>query len=366
VSAPYRAETVGSLLRPPFLKEAKARFEAGEIPDESFRAIENRAVDEAIALQEDAGLDVVSDGELRRATFMGPLWEAMDGLAPIPSWTIHWTHAGTGEEMDWRMPVSITGKLRRTRSLASEEYAYARDRASKPLKQTLPSPLLANGVWNPDVSQDAYPDPWELLEEAAVVIAEEARALAKLGCTYIQIDAPEIGTWADPTIGPVHPANGIPIDRLLSEGLDLVNSVPEGIDGVTFGLHLCKGNNTGHYTASGGYETISRSVFGRLQRYDVFLLEYDDERSGGFEPLRDCPDEKTVVLGLISSKLPALEDQDEVAARVDEAARYHPRGNLALSTQCGFASVEAGNPLSESEQRAKLELVAGLAHRLWP
>ncbi len=174
-----------------------------------------------------------------------------------------------------------------------------------------------------------------------------------------------VGTWADPTIGEAHPANGVRIDRLLDEGLDLVNSIADDIDGVTFAIHLCKGNNTGHYTASGGYEAISRQVFGRLTSYDVFLLEYDDERSGGFEPLSDCPDDKTVVLGLISSKLPQLEDADELARRVNEAARYHPRENLALSTQCGFASVMAGNPQSEDEQRAKLELVADVAHLLW-
>jgi len=152
----------------------------------------------------------------------------------------------------------------------------------------------------------------------------------------------------------------------VTEGLDLVNTIPEGISGVSFAAHLCRGNIRSHYATSGGYARISRQVFGRLTNFGVFLLEYDDERSGGFEPLADCPDDKIVVLGLISSKLPRLEDPAAIAARVAQATVHHPRGQLALSTQCGFATDLAGNQLSEDEQRAKLALVARLARELWP
>ncbi len=362
----FRAETVGSLLRPAYLKEAREAAVAGRIAPDELAKVEDGAVDEAIVLQEEAGLDVVTDGEMRRITFMGPIFEAMDGFELVPSYELHWIHAGTGEEMDWRIPVSVTERLRPGRPLAVEEYTYAASKAGKPVKQTLPSPLLAGGTWNPDVSREAYPDPFELLADTTEIIREEARELAARGCSYIQLDAPEVGTWADPNRSESGWATGISYERLLSDGLDLLNTIPEGIDGVTFGLHLCKGNNAGHYTASGGYDRISRQVFSRLGNYDVFLLEYEDERSGGFEPLADCPDDKMVVLGLVSTKLPALEDPGALAARVDEAARYHPRERLALSPQCGFASVMEGNPVTEEVQSAKLRLVADLAHRLWP
>jgi 5-methyltetrahydropteroyltriglutamate--homocysteine methyltransferase len=362
VAPRFRAETVGSLLRPAYLKRAWSRHAAGELTVAELERIEDRAVDDAIALQQDAGLDVISDGEMRRRDFMAPLYEGVEGAAPTPSRALTWKHVVTGEQMTWRIPFSVTGRLRRTHPATAAGYAYARARARTPVKQSLPSPLLANWAWNPDV----YEDPFDLLADAATVIREEARELAALGCEYVQIDAPDIAGLADPRRGDVHPASGVRIDRLLSEGLDLVNSIPEGIDGVTFAIHLCRGNIRSHYATSGGYERISRQLFGRLTRYQTFLLEYDDERAGSFAPLADCPDDKTVVLGLISSKVPALEDPETIAGLVDEAAAHHPREHLALSTQCGFATDMEGNEITEGDQRAKLALVAQLAHRLWP
>jgi methionine synthase II (cobalamin-independent) len=362
----FRAETIGSLLRPSYLMQARAARDQGTLPAAEFKRIEDRAVDEAIALQEELGLDVVSDGEMRRAIFMGPLYEAADGFEPIPSWEFHWTQSGTGREMDWKIPISATRPVRLRRSLATEEYAYARARATKPLKQTLPSPLLAMNTWNPAVSREAYPDPWDLALDGVEIVRHEARELVALGCTYIQIDAPEIPGFADPALGETWALTGIPMKRLLTDGLDLVNSVAEPTEGVTFAIHLCKGNNAGHWYSDTGYERLSQQIFSHLSNFDVFLLEYDDERSGGFEPLADCPDEKMVVLGLVSSKLPDLEDRDELARRVHDAAQYHPHDRLSLSTQCGFASVMEGNPVSEDAQRAKLQLVADVAHSLWP
>jgi 5-methyltetrahydropteroyltriglutamate--homocysteine methyltransferase len=362
VAPRFRAETVGSLLRPAYLKRARSRHAAGELTAAELERIEDPAVDEAIALQQDAGLDVVSDGEMRRGDFMAPLYEGVEGAAPTQSRALTWKHVVTGEKMTWRIPFSVTGRLRRSRPATTAGYVYARARARTPVKQSLPSPLLANWAWDAEI----YEDPFELLVDAAAVIREEAGELARLGCEYIQIDAPDIAGFADPSRGDVHPASGLRIDRLLSEGLDLVNSIPEGIDGVTFGIHLCRGNIRSHYTTSGGYERISRALFGRLTRYQTFLLEYDDERAGAFEPLADCPDDKSVVLGLISSKIPELEDPQAIAGRVDEAAAHHPREQLALSTQCGFATDMEGNEVTEAQQRAKLTLVAQLARRLWP
>lgn len=365
MSAVLRAETVGSLLRPRYLKEARASLAAGDLTTAEFKRIEDRAVDEAIALQEEAGLDVVSDGEMRRRDFMAPLYEGVEGTEPTPSRALTWKHVATQEQMVWSIPFTATGKLRPTRTPTLAGYAYARARAHKPVKQTLASPLLANWTWNAEKLRDTYSDPFELLVDAATVVREQARSLAEAGCTYIQIDAPDVAALADPSRGEVHPASGIPIDRLLSDGLDLINTIPEGIGDPTFAIHLCRGNIRSHYVTAGGYERISRSLFSRLTNYQVFLLEYDDERAGGFAPLADCPDDKTVVLGLISSKLPHLEDPDTVAARVTQAAAYHPRERLALSTQCGFATEIEGNEITEDDQRAKLALVADLARRLW-
>lgn len=361
----YRAETVGSLLRPPYLKQARARFESGNLTRAELTRIEDRAVDHAISLQEEAGLDVVTDGEMRRRDFMAPLHEGVEGAEPTPSRALTWKHVTTGEQMIWSIPFSVTGRLRLTRTPGPAGFAYARARTRTPVKQMLPSPLLANWTWNAEALGGVYGDPFELLVDATTVVREQARSLVEAGCTYIQIDAPDIAGFADPARGEVHPASGLAIDRLLSEGLDLVNTIPDGIDGITYAIHLCRGNIRSHYVTSGGYERISRSLFRRLTNYQVFLLEYDDERAGGFAPLADCPDDKTVVLGLISSKLPQLENPDTVAARVDQAAVYHPRERLALSTQCGFATDMEGNQLTENDQRAKLALVGKLAHRLW-
>jgi 5-methyltetrahydropteroyltriglutamate--homocysteine methyltransferase len=365
-AAVLRAETPGSLLRPGYLKAARAQRASGQLTMAEFTRIEDRAVDDVIARQEEAGLDVVSDGEMRRSDFMAPLYEGVQGAEPEPSRVLTWTHVVTGEKMSWRIPFRVTGKIRPVRSPAATAFAYARARAHRPLKQSLPSPLLANWVWDASALRGAYGEPFELLADAAALIREQAKELAEIGCAYIQIDAPDIAGLADPARGEAHPASGIPVTRLLTEGLELVNGIAEGISGVTFGIHLCRGNIRSHYATCGGYGRISREVFGRLTNFQVFLLEYDDERAGGFEPLADCPEDKTVVLGLISSKVPRLEEPAAVAARVAQAAAYHPHERLALSTQCGFATDLDGNQISEDAQQAKLALVGQMARELWP
>lgn len=365
-----RAETVGSLLRPAYLKEAQASFTAGRLSADQLTEIQDRAVDEALALQEAIGLDVVTDGDMRRPDFLAPLYVGVDGAEPTPGRPLRWRHVRTQDEMVWRIPFTVTGRLGQAHTPAPvvDAFAYARDRARTPVKQSLPSPLLANWAWNPDLLAEVYADPFALLVDATALIRRQAHALADAGCTYIQIDAPDIAALADPSRGETHPASGIPVTRLLSEGLDLLNTIPVGShgSGITVGIHLCRGNIRSHYATSGSYDRIAQPLFARLTRYDVFLLEYDDERAGGFEALRDCPEDKTVVLGLVSSKLPKLEDPDALAARVAEAAHHHPHERLAVSTQCGFASETEGNQLTAHDQRAKLELVVNLARRLWP
>lgn len=364
MTAIYRAEVIGSMLRPDYLKQARANFAADRLSTAQFKKSEDRAVNEAIAIQDEVGLDVVTDGEMRRSTFVGPLVDYVEGIEPVPFMTRPW-HKPTADETELPVPFSVTGPLRRRRSLAAEEFIYARARTSRPLKATIPSPLMLSFLWSPEYSAAAYPDPFALFADAVDILRQEVHELASLGCEYIQVDAPEIATLVDPaTRKKAYDAVGVSTARMLGEGIDMLNAVADA-PGVTFGIHLCRGNNAGHWMSAGGYEAISKQVFPRAARYQIFLLEYDSWRAGTFEPLADMPRDKIVVLGLVSTKSDELEPADGLAARVDEAARYFPREQLALSTQCGFASVAAGNPIKQETQRAKLKLVADTAHRLW-
>jgi 5-methyltetrahydropteroyltriglutamate--homocysteine methyltransferase len=357
-----RADTVGSMLRPEELKRARAEFEAGTIARAELKRIEDHAVDEVIALQERAGLDVVTDGEMRRTSFIGPLSDVVEGVSLVPGAVVDW-HDEQGAKPTHQ--PAVTTRLRPRRSLAIEEYAYARARAGKPVKVTLPSPLMLALLWSPEHSTAAYDDPFECFADAAEIINGEARALVELGCTYIQVDAPELATLVDPSQREFYASIGIPPERLLGEGIDLLNDMVAGLD-ARLGIHLCRGNNAGKWMSEGGYDEISKQVFPRATNYDVFLLEYDDlEREGGFEPLADVPDDKVVVLGLVSTKTAELESPDVLLAEIDEAARHFPREQLALSPQCGFASVLAGNPVPYEIQEPKLRLVAEVAQRAW-
>jgi 5-methyltetrahydropteroyltriglutamate--homocysteine methyltransferase len=363
----YHADIVGSLLRPSYLLKARDLYEAGQLSATKYKEIEDRAVDEVIALQEGAGLHVVNDGELRRHSFIDQLTDAVDGLTPDPaSDHVHVPfHDQAGKEKSaFKVPLSATEKLRRRRMMTVEEYSYARARARRPVKVTLPSPLMLFLVWSPERSRAAYGDPFQLFADGLRLMREEAEELAKLGCRYIQIDAPDFGQLVDPSQRTAWEAAGISVDRVFSEGVDILNDVAD-VPGVTFGLHLCKGNYDSDWISSGGYQNISKQLFRRATNFDVFLLEYDDERSGSFEPLSDLPDDKIVVLGLVSSKFDKLETSDQLLARIDEASRYFPRDQLALSTQCGFASAGPGNVISEDAQARKLHLVSEVADHVW-
>lgn len=364
--APARAEVVGSLLRPAYLKEARERFETGRTAVADFKQIEDRAVDEAIRLQEEAGVDVVTDGEFRRFSFLGPLTETVDGIGSVPSPVVptQWHGGRPDKELRYEWPTGVVGRLRLHRSLVAEEYSYARGKAKKPVKVTLPSPMMMTNLWHPEATSEVYRDIFELYEDAAAIVRGEVQQLADLGCTYVQIDAPELAKLVDEEGRSWHASLGAPPEWMLTEGVDLLNGIVQGIDGVTFGIHLCRGNNQGLWRSAGGYEAISQ-FFRRATAFDVFLLEYDDERSGAFEPLAHVPDGKRVVLGLVTTKRPELEDADELVARIEEASRHVPLQRLAVSTQCGFASDIVGNPLSEDDERAKLALVAEVAQRVW-
>jgi len=364
----YRAETIGSLLRPPCLKEARAAAQESRISPVELKWIEDRAVDEALAQQEALGLDVVTDGELRRSIFIAPLLDVVDGFGPVDEplgSQSHWKTAGGVSAPPPPRRFAIRSKLRRRRSLAAEEFTYLRARARRPVKITLPSPLMLALLWSPKYSRDAYSDPFQLFADAVDIIRGEVRELRDLGCSYIQIDAPELATLVDPSVRQgAYEDQGVSVERLLGEGIEMLNSVADA-PGVTFGIHMCRGNNAGMWMASGGYESISKQVFQRAKNYDIFLLEYDSPRAGNFEPLADLSPDKRVVLGLVSTKTDQLESPEELLARIGEAARIFPRDQMALSTQCGFASIAFGNPIRPETQPAKLKLVVETARRAW-
>jgi 5-methyltetrahydropteroyltriglutamate--homocysteine methyltransferase len=361
VDGVIRAEVVGSMLRPAELLQAREQVAAGAITRTEFKRIEDRAVDEAIALQERAGVEVVTDGELRRLSFVGPLTDTVDGVRPIEGAKVAW-HDEEGEKPN--LQPAIVERLSPRRSLVTEEYAYARGRTELPVKVTLPSPLMLALLWKPGVSTEVYDDPFDAFEDAARIVRAEALALADMGCPYIQVDAPELATLVDPTQRDFYTSIGIPPERMLGEGIELLDAMVEGVD-AHLGLHLCRGNNAGQWMSEGGYDEISEAVFKGSHAYDAFLLEYDDHRSGDFAPLRDVPDDKIVSLGLLTTKRDELESAESLLARIDEAAQHFPREQLSLCTQCGFASVLAGNPIAFETQERKLARVAEVARSAW-
>jgi 5-methyltetrahydropteroyltriglutamate--homocysteine methyltransferase len=356
-----RSDTVGSLLRPPALVEARAALEAGRLAPADFKRVEDRAVDQAIALQEAAGLDVVTDGELRRYAFFGHLVDALDGFDKFGGWAIPF-RGEVGEELIFKRPV-VVERLRWRRSMCGEEFAYLRARATRRTKVTLVSTQQAAAYYDPEKSRGAYPTRDAYLADVVDFTRREVGELARLGCTYVQIDAPQYAALLDPALREGYRQRGSDPDRLIDACIEMDNAVIGGHPGVTFGLHICRGNNQSLFYASGGYEPIGR-VFSR-SRFQRFLLEYDDARSGGFEPLRAVPEDRLVVLGLVTTKRPRLESVDELRRRIDQAAAFVPLERLALSPQCGFASTMEGNRVSPEDQRAKLQRVAETARLVW-
>lgn len=357
----YRSDVIGSLLRPDYLKEARQKRASGELTHTEFKKIEDRAVNEALALQVESGLEVVTDGEMRRYAFFGHLIDAVDGYDKFGGWAIPF-HDDQGNELIFKRPV-VVSKLRRVRPMCEEEFVYLRAKTERPAKVTLVSAQQAAAYYDAEKSKGAYATMDAYLADLVDILKTEVEELIRLGCTYIQIDAPQYAALIDPGIREGYRQRGNDPDRLLERCIELDNAVIGNHPGVTFGIHLCRGNNQSKYYASGGYDPIA-AVFSRT-KFNSFLLEYDDERSGGFEPLKNVPEDRTVVLGLVTTKKPALERKDELKRRIAEAAQYIPLERLALSPQCGFASTEEGNLLTAEDQAAKLRLVAETAREVW-
>jgi 5-methyltetrahydropteroyltriglutamate--homocysteine methyltransferase len=357
-----RSDVVGSLLRPDYLKEARLRLASGALRAAEFKAIEDRAVDDAVALQTRSGVGVLTDGEMRRYAFFGNLVESVEGFDREGGWTGTF-HDEAGGKIEFKRPA-VVGRLRLKRHQSAEEFAYLRARTDRPKKVTLVSAQQAAAFYHPEKSRAAYPTLEAYVADAVDILRSEVAELARLGCTYIQVDAPQYAGLIDPEWREGYRRRGIDPDRMLDLAIEMDNALIAGHPGVTFGLHVCRGNNQSKYFGRGDYAPIAKKLFAGT-RFQRFLLEYDDERSGDFEPLRFVPEDRTVVLGLVTTKHGRLEERRALAARIREAARLVPLERLALSPQCGFASTFEGNLLSPQEQEAKLRRVAETAAEIW-
>jgi 5-methyltetrahydropteroyltriglutamate--homocysteine methyltransferase len=360
----WRSETVGSLLRPPEVVEARRRYAAGELTAAEFKRAEDAAVAEAVRLQEQAGLDVIADGELRRDSWLSPFSEGFTGFERAHGVAMPWRdESGERAELATRRPV-VVQRLQRQRSpITQEEWVFLRARTGRPAKVTMPGAEMAAAMYDENLSRDAYPTRDDYHAHVVELLRWEVSELVRLGCRYIQLDSPQYGALTDPELREAFRQRGSDPDAMIDAGIEMDNAIIDGFPGVTFGLHICRGNAVSRFYASGSYEPLTR-IFTR-SRFGRFLLEYDDERSGGFEPLREVPADRVVVLGLVTTKKPQLEDPDTLRARIDDAARFVPLDRLALSPQCGFASVLAGNRISPAEQAAKLALVSDVATKVW-
>ncbi len=360
---PFRAEHVGSLLRPAALRQAFRRHAGQEIDDGEFARILDQCIADAVRMQEEIGLDVVTDGEFRRGSYWARFVERTSGLEIRPaSFAFHDDH---GHEMSFTAPYA-TARMRRTQPLALDEFEFLRDAAKVTPKITLPSPSTMHFLRCADFAdRHVYPDAESFFDDLVAVFAQEIADLVAAGCRYLQIDEVAIALLCDPAIRDKVAATGSDPDQLVDLYVDAINrAVAACPPDVVVGVHMCRGNLKGHYLGEGSYELVAERFFAGI-RANHFLLEYDTPRAGDFAPLRFVPKGKGVVLGLVSSKTPELERPDGLQRRVADAARYIDLDRLAISPQCGFASTVAGNPLSEADERAKLRLVVEVAQAIW-
>jgi methionine synthase II (cobalamin-independent) len=374
----YRADQVGSFLRSDELKQARAAHEQGQLSTEALREVEDREILRVLQMQKEVGIDVVSDGEFRRGGWASDFQEAVEGYVPgAPPVTMSW-HAGpatagaavaTPQQAGAGIVSRVIGaRLRQKRRLTEHESAFLRQHAGGPFKMTMPAATyVTTRGYKPGVTDRTYASRKDVLADAASIIHDELQALAREGVPYLQLDNPHYPDYIADDRREQWRALGIEADQALVDDIAADNASLRDLDRsrVTIGMHLCRGNGPlGRWHTSGGYERIAEQVFGGLQ-VDRFLLEYDSERAGDFSPLRFMPADKVVVLGLITTKSPTLESQDELLRRIEEASRYVPVERLALSPQCGFASTLVGNPLTWDDQRRKLELVVDTARKVW-
>ena len=373
-----RTDVVGSLLRPAAWKEARLRFESGGLPEKEFRAMELQCVRSHLALQETAGLDVVTDGEVSRLNFQDSFGLAVSGYAsaaegvrthekraaggtPLARWDIP-DLAGPGSPVVHRRPVAERLQLRK--NIPLDEYRRAAPLARKPVKVSLIGPDRVTQRFDHAASKAVYATVDDFVADVVAIQRRMIRELVEAGCRYVHIDEPGYTAYVDePSLAAMR-ARGEDPGQSLSRSLKANAALVQGFDRATFGIHLCRGNQRSMWHREGAYDAIAERLFNELP-HRRFLLEYDSPRAGGFAPLRFVPKGKVVVLGLISTKVAELESLDQLKRRIDEAARYLPLEQLALSPQCGFGSDVSGNLISEDDQKRKLERVVEVARKVW-
>ena len=362
-SPPFRAEHIGSLLRPAALREGFRRLNRGEIDEDGFRAIQDGCIREAVAMQEEIGLEAVTDGEFRRTTYISHFVDSVDGLEFVPSSFRFYEDDGTAHEF---VAPRAVGRLKRARANSGEEYDFLKTITARTVKSTLPSPATMHFLCGAeDPPREVYPDRDSLFADLAAAYREDIADLAARGARYVQLDDVPFAMLCDETLRRQLAARGEDAEALVDSYIELTNDAVSGRPAdMTLGFHICRGNLKGTWLSRGGYDAVAQELFRRLD-VDHFCLEYDTERAGDFAPLAAMPGDKGVVLGLVSSKLPLLEDAAEIETRIAEASRHVPLERLAVSPQCGFSSAVVGNPVSPEDQRAKLALVVDIAARVW-
>jgi 5-methyltetrahydropteroyltriglutamate--homocysteine methyltransferase len=366
---PFRADHVGSLLRPPEIQRARARLAEGKLTHEELVAEEDRAIRRVIAKQESLGLRAITDGELRRATWMGDFLYALEGTSVVTAELPSDPQQGGAPRKTIKIPT-VTGKIGFTDHPMLEHFRFLRDHTKAMPKLSIPAPAMIVSAlrdWRDIVSSDIYPDIGELYHDLGLAYRDAVRAFYDAGCRYLQFDDVNLAYLCDSVSREKLKSRGDDPDAMLGTWVDVVNTaISDRPADLVICTHICRGNFRSRWLAEGGYEPIADALFNELD-YNGYFLEYDTDRAGSFEPLRFVPKgRKFIVLGLITTKSGELENRDVIKSRIDEAARFVDIERLCLSPQCGFASTEEGNIITEDEQWAKLGEVVEIAREVWP
>jgi 5-methyltetrahydropteroyltriglutamate--homocysteine methyltransferase len=360
---PFRADHIGSLLRPQALIDARHKLRERAIPEDALREIEDRAIRDVIKLQEDIGLECVTDGEFRRGAFFSHFVKTVDGMTVKETPYVFSNDAGDTAQA---FAPYAKGKLRRMKGITTGEFRFAQAITSRTVKVTLPAPPYVNFLGGRErVDAQAYPDLADYFRDLAAVYREELAELGRLGCRFVQLDEVPLAMMEDERVNATMRKLGEDPNVLIETYIETITeAVRDKPADMTVGMHLCRGNYKGRWLASGGYGRVAERIF-NIPGIDVFFLEYDSPRAGDFSPLKHLPEGKMVVLGLVSSKTAVLEDKAGIVRRIDDAAKFTPLDRLGISPQCGFATNLTGSPLTLADERAKLSLVVEIAREVW-
>ena len=366
LNPPFRADQVGSLLRPPGLIKAREAYEAGKLAREDLRALEDGAIRDVVALQERIGLKSITDGEFRRRSFWMAFLQSFTGVVIEYEAGTGWDFTDASGHKLKAPSTRVTGKISWVGPGATGEFAFLKKTTKRTPKITMPSPVMLHYYGGREnISADAYPDLEQFWTDLVCAYRDELKALHKLGCRFVQIDETSMAKLCDPAIRERLKERGDDPDKLVGEYAGVMNAIlADKPADMTIGLHLCRGNQKGHWQASGGYDYVADTLFNEVAA-DCYFLEYDSPRAGSFTPLSKLPEGKVAVLGLISTKTPRLEDRGELLRRLDEASRAVPLNRICISPQCGFASCMYGNPITAEDLTRKLELLVSVADEVW-